>query len=58
MLENSIAEAQQCERHILTVQAWISHIDTVLQNRIDDDISSHDVPDELAVRFNTFKLIF
>lgn len=48
VLENSIAEAQQCERHILTVQAWISHIDTVLQNRINDDISSHDVPDELA----------
>ncbi|XP_055937258.1 dystrophin-like isoform X4 [Argiope bruennichi] len=48
LLENSIAEAQQCERHILTVQAWISHIDTVLQNRLDNDISSQDVPEELT----------
>ncbi|GFS73958.1 dystrophin [Nephila pilipes] len=48
LLESSIAEAQQCERHILTVQAWISHIDTVLQNRLDNDISSQDVPEELT----------
>ncbi|XP_054723979.1 dystrophin-like [Uloborus diversus] len=48
ILENSIAEAQQCERNILTVQAWISHIDTVLQNRLDNDISSQDVPEELV----------
>nr|XP_015911947.1 dystrophin isoform X3 [Parasteatoda tepidariorum] len=48
LLENSIAEATRCERHILTVQAWISHIDTVLQHRLDNDISSQDVPDELT----------
>ncbi|KAG8192219.1 hypothetical protein JTE90_014082 [Oedothorax gibbosus] len=47
LLENSIAEAQQCERHILTAQAWITHIDTVLQSRLDNDISSQDLPEEI-----------
>ncbi|XP_067142933.1 dystrophin isoform X3 [Centruroides vittatus] len=48
VLENSIVQAQQCERKILNLQGWISHIDTVLQNRLDNDISAQDVPEEVS----------
>lgn len=48
VLENSIVQAQQCERKLLNLQGWISHIDTVLQNRLDNDISAQDIPEEVT----------
>ncbi|KAH7947926.1 hypothetical protein HPB52_016920 [Rhipicephalus sanguineus] len=48
VLENSIVQYQKCERQILSVQSWMNHMDNALQNRLDNDISAQDVPDELA----------
>ncbi|KAL3212840.1 hypothetical protein MRX96_007875 [Rhipicephalus microplus] len=48
VLENSIVQYQKCERQILNVQSWMNHMDNALQNRLDNDISAQDVPDELA----------
>ncbi|XP_077541931.1 dystrophin isoform X3 [Haemaphysalis longicornis] len=48
VLEQSMVQYQQCERQILTVQSWMSHMDSALQNRLDRDISAQDVPQELA----------
>ncbi|XP_064473113.1 dystrophin-like isoform X2 [Ornithodoros turicata] len=48
VLENSIVQAQKCERQILTVQSWIGQMDAALQSRLDNDISAQDVPEELA----------
>ncbi|XP_076373889.1 LOW QUALITY PROTEIN: dystrophin-like [Tachypleus tridentatus] len=48
VLESRIAQAQQCECQVLAVQGWITHMDTVLQNRLDSDILAQDVPEENA----------
>uniref|UniRef100_T1IRG4 Protein detached n=1 Tax=Strigamia maritima TaxID=126957 RepID=T1IRG4_STRMM len=45
-LDNSIGQAQQTERQILTLQKWLSHIDIVLKCRLENDVLSKDVPEE------------
>ncbi|CAN7989457.1 unnamed protein product [Ixodes hexagonus] len=48
VLEDSIVQYQKSERQILNVQNWMVHMEHALQNRLDNDISAQDVPDELA----------
>ncbi|EEC01018.1 dystrophin, putative [Ixodes scapularis] len=48
VLEDSIVQYQKSERQILNVQNWMVHMEHALQNRLDNDISAQDVPEELA----------
>uniref|UniRef100_A0A1W7RAQ1 Protein detached n=1 Tax=Hadrurus spadix TaxID=141984 RepID=A0A1W7RAQ1_9SCOR len=48
LLENSIVQAQQCERKILNLQGWITHVDTALENRLANDVSAQDIPEEVS----------
>lgn len=49
LMEMSITEAQQTEQKVLEFQDWLTHIDILIQSRLDADLLANDVPDEFQV---------
>lgn len=50
MLEKAISEAQTSEIRIQNFQEWISHVDELLNEYLDNDTTMEDLPHDFQVR--------
>lgn len=51
MLEQSVSEAQTSESRVSNLQNWISHVDEVLSEHLENDITLEDLPHDFQVHF-------
>lgn len=51
MLEQSVSEAQTSESRVSNLQNWISHVDEVLSEHLENDITLEDLPHDFQVNF-------
>jgi hypothetical protein len=51
LLELSVAEAQQSETNIAQFQEWLDHVHAQIISRIENDLTSDDLPDDVQVNF-------
>lgn len=49
MLEQSVSEAQTSESRVSNLQNWISHVDEVLSEHLENDITLEDLPHDFQV---------
>lgn len=52
MLEQSVSEAQTSESRVSNLQNWISHVDEVLSEHLENDITLEDLPHDFQVNFS------
>ena len=53
-LEESINEAQEIEKQVLSMSQWMTEISKEIQNRLDADVLAGDVPEEHEVSSHNF----
>lgn len=52
MLEQSVSEAQTSESRVSNLQNWISHVDEVLSEHLENDITLEDLPHDFQVHLS------
>lgn len=50
MLEKAVSEAQSSESRIQTFQHWISRVEDLLNEHLDNDTTMEDLPHDFQVR--------
>lgn len=49
MLQRAVSEAQTSETRVSTMQQWISRVDSVLKEHLENDTTMEDLPHDFQV---------
>lgn len=57
MLQRAVSEAQTSETRVSTMQQWISRVDSVLKEHLENDTTMEDLPHDFQV-LDKFCILF
>lgn len=49
LLEEKVSEAQQSERAVVHLEAWLTRMDEILSEHLENDVTIEDLPDDFQV---------
>ena len=50
ILEQEVSEAEQSEKGVMQFEAWLTRVDEILSDHLENDVTIEDLPEEFQVK--------